>query len=461
MKKHTILLCILVFLRLFPLFCTDLHPITSLAPTFSSSLSDVEGLVSEKDAVSHYGFYAKREPLISLGLSVTATHFDIVGIVDVHQSLVVLPDAEGYQWFQPQANLAIDNNAPRVGYVEFRYDGFLGSLGRRKLKWGPGTYDLMLSNTTPYYDGIWLQYRLDRDYGAFWYQFLATDFGTMYSSDAFPDTKTLFAHRVGFENRMFRATFCEVAMDWSNAFSVLSVVPFGVWQSGTHATSNVLLGLTGEVLLGPSRLYGSFVMNDSVVYGLEARDPSSLGSLLGFEWKLTQGSPAPRKAEYGLHENSFKSLQGGLTMGIECYYTSNYLYGSTEKAGTFTAPLKQFAYGGSLYGDSIAYYLGFPYGPGALLIQNLVSYETSSFAISGMAGLLLKNDASAATLYADSTMDTFALGNPDYHILFSVEGRYVFNSTWQIQALLEEDWNVSAAESNFYISLGATIQIFS
>ena len=420
MKKQTLILCLLFFVHIFPVFCTKLEPVLTVSPSFSSTLSEVVGFVSEEDAISQYTSYEKRAPLVNLGFEVSSTHLDVVTIIDFHQSLTVLPDAEGYQWFQPQANLVIDNNTPRVGYAEFRYNGFLGSFGRRMLKWGPGTYDLILSNTTPYYDGVWLQYRLEHEYGAFWYQFLATDFGSLSSTDAFPLTKTLYAHRVGFENRKFRVTFSETAMHWGDAFSVLSLIPFGVWQANTHATSNVMLGLTGEALLGPSRVYGSFVMNDAVVYGLQEHNPTSLGVLLGFEWRFSEDSPAPKNVDYGLYENTFRSTQGGLTVGMECYYTSNFLYGSTEKAGTYTAPLKQFAYGGSLYGDSIAYYLGLPYGPGSLLIQNLVAYENSAYAVSGKVGLLLKNEASAATLFTDTTMNAFAFGDLDYHVLLSV-----------------------------------------
>ena len=456
MKKRLFLLVLLLDICILSLFSSGLSPLFSLSPTFSNTMTGVNGSVDEQAAVSSYKHYAELPPLLDMGFSLSTMYMDVVGIVDLHQQLSILPDDEGYLWFQPRSGLALDNNSPRVGFVEVRYKGFLGSMGRRELKWGPGTYDLGLSDNTPYYDGIWLQYRFDQDYGAWWYQFLATDFGGIYSSTAFPISKALFAHRFGFENRVVRATVSELAMNWDRTSTFLNIIPFGVWQSTAHETSNVMIEVTGEALLGSSRLYGSFIMNDSVVFGLQERNPIGLGGLLGFEWRFFDDLSIQDQRDFGLYENTFKSTQGGLTAGFECYYTSNYLYGSTNEAGTYTALLKQFAYGGALFGDSIAYYIGFPYGPGSLLSQALVSYEGNAFKVSGVLGLLIKNGASAATLYSEMTMSEFSLANSDYHLLFSVKGSYHLSESLQLMVLLKEDWNINKSSSDFLVSVGGS-----
>ncbi|WP_320128433.1 hypothetical protein [uncultured Sphaerochaeta sp.] len=439
----------------------DLVPVATLVPSFTYSTISDTGLTDEQETVESYKLYAELPPLIDMGFKFSANNFDLVGIVDFHQKSSILSDSDGYLWFKPQSGLSMDNNSPRVGYAETRYKGFLGSFGRRKLEWGPGMYDLAISDNSPYYDHLWLQYRVDETYGSWWYQFLATNFGSMYSSENAPIDKTLFAHKIGFENRQIRATISEIAMTWSDSIALSNWIPFGVWQSTAHETANVMIEATCEGLVGPARIYGSFVVSDSAIVGSLEENPSALGAMLGFSWHFFDGTDLVAKQDdFGLRENTFKNTQGGLTVGAECYYTSNYLYNSTSKEGTFTAPLKQFAYAGALNGDSNAYFLGFPYGPGAFLTQVMMKYEQKALTATAIVGILLKDEATIDMPYTtENGMSEFALTNSDVHVQFTAKGSWALKPNISISALLKEDFNATEGTSSFVASFGAMLKL--
>ena len=439
------------------LFSAHLDPIVLLSPQYSNAETSITGFVNEAIAVSHFKHSAQQEPLVCLGFHISSVNLDVVGAFSLHQKLSILPDSQGFLWFQSQASLALDTNAPHIGYAEFRYKGFLASVGRRPLKWGPGLYDFGISSEVPFYDGAWLQYRIDQNYGAWWYQLLATDFGGMYLSDAFPLSKQLYAHRVGFENRSFRATLSELAMNWGSN-SLLGLVPFGIWPAGLHEGSNVLIEATAEILVGNSRIYGSVIMNDQVMFGLNESKPLQLGGMLGFDWNLFPGASFGDKHSFTFTENTFKPLHGGLTVGAECYYASNYLYTGAVQEGTFTALLKQFAYGGALYGDSLAYYFGFPYGPGALLAQTMINYENHGLRVSALLGVLAKNAASAQTLQGSMSLDTFSLDDSAYHLLATLEAEYHVHEAFQLTARIKKDWNIHSNSSRLLFGLGVRLR---
>ncbi|MCH3916674.1 MAG: hypothetical protein LKE40_04275 [Spirochaetia bacterium] len=137
------------------------------------------------------------------------------------------------------------------------------------------------------------------------------------------------------------------------------------------------------------------------------------------------------------------------------------LYNSTNASGTFTAPLKQFAYAGALYGDSTAYFLGFPYGPGAFLTQAIITYENKTLKTKAMLGILLKDEASVDEPYSSSsTMSEFSLADSDLHILLSGKGELKFTEAVTATGLLHEDLNLNDSTSDFTASLGITIHLF-
>lgn len=456
MEKRFLTFSVLFMCSYAFLFSARLESLATLAPQYSNAETSITGFVNEPIALSHFKRSAQQEPLICLGFHLSSVNLDVVAAFNLHQKLSILPDSQGFLWFQNQASLALDNNAPHLGYAEFRYKGFLGSVGRRPLKWGPGVYDLGLSSEVPFYDALWLQYRYDQPYGAWWYQMMAADVGSLYRSDAFPLSKQLYAHRVGFENQKVRATLSELAMRWGSN-SMLGLLPFGIWPAGLQESSNMLIEATAEALLGQVRLYGSMIVNDRTLFGLEQRIPLALGGMLGLDWHLFSGSSSVHKKSFALAENTFRTLQGGLSIGAECYYTSNYLYTSTDHEGTFTALLKQFAYGGALYGDSLAYYFGFPYGPGSLLAQTMISYEDHGLQIRALLGILAKNSATASTLQGSMNLDEFSLSDASYHLLATLEAEYQISKALQLTATLKRDWNIHTNASELLFGVGARL----
>lgn len=456
MEKRFLTCSVLLVCTCTLLFSVRLDPLVSLNPQYSNAETSIAGFVNEAIAVSHFKRSAAQEPLVSLGFHISSVNLDVVGAFNLHQKLSILPDSLGYLWFQNQASLAWDNNAPHLGYAEFRYKGFLASLGRRPLKWGPAMYDWGISSEVPYYDGLWIQYRIDQQYGAWWYQLMAADFGSIYKSTAFPLSKQMYAHRIGFENQAFRATLSEIAMRWGSG-SLLGLVPFVLWPSGLYDQSNLLLEATAEARLGTLRIYGSMVMSDQTLFGLSDEATPAGGVMLGLDWHLFSHPSPMNRTSFTLAENTFKTLQGGLSLGLECYYTSNYLYTSDVQEGTFTAPLKQFAYGGALYGDSLAYYFGFPYGPGAFLVQTMIAYENERLSIRALLGVLAKNSASAQTLRGDMNLDAFSLEGAALHLLATLKAEYRVSKAFQLTTQIREDLNIQTGRSELLLGVGARL----
>ena len=112
------------------LFSARIQPLVSLSAHYSNAQTSITGFVDEPTAVSHFRQSAGKDPLVCLGFQLTSVNLDVVGAINLHQKLSILPDAQGFLWFQSQASLAMDTNSPPLGYAEFRYKGFLASLGK-------------------------------------------------------------------------------------------------------------------------------------------------------------------------------------------------------------------------------------------------------------------------------------------------------------------------------------------
>jgi len=372
----------LFFVQAMPAFS-----LTSVAP-----LSDTLSL-SPEDYARYYDFPS----VLNLGLELHAARSEIVFRVDIR------PDFQSFATERYYGNLPFiahginsigDANMPTVGYFEFGGEKLLLSIGRRQLKWGPGSYGLAISDSAPYLDHLWIDYRFPTRRGEWWYGFVAIGAdraGNVWTQlDPEPagwGYKNIFAHRVGYASDRLRIAVGELNLIHDIVPGLIDISPFAVYHNMYQdAYSNVMLDASAEIRFGTFRTFGEMVMDDLVMPwetsdGSPAR-PTALGFLGGAEWKIAGGAPYAfgrmREADYSLRENSF-SEPGGLRLSYEGYRTTTYLYNRENDSGKWTLPDHRLVNTstGYLY-TANAFYLGFPYGPDTILDMLKLSWENPS-----------------------------------------------------------------------------------
>ena len=282
-----------------------------------------------------------------------------------------------------------DVNMPTVGYLDYE-GGNLGlSVGRRKLKWGPATYDLAISDGAIYMDHAWFDYRFKVGSGDMWFNYVLIGSDRDGTASAVFDTtknglKTIVAHRLGYENDFMRIGLAELNLIHDIVPTIVDIAPLVSFHNlYEDQYSNVMLQASAEAKAGPLRGYGEFVMDDLVMPWEDdpapAR-PTALGWCYGLEWKILGGQAfdvaRTKEEDYALSEASFRR-PGGLTLAYEHYRTTTYLYNRENSDGKWILADHRLVDTSSGYISSgEAFYLGFPYGPDCALDMFGLSYET-------------------------------------------------------------------------------------
>lgn len=343
----------------------------------------------------------------------------------------------------------MDFNYPTVGYASWQNDHALVSFGRRKLKWGPGTYDIALADTAPYFDHLWASYESESTYGSWWYNFItmsmdrvAANGGTYYkyyegsSSSNAPVQKTVLAHRIGFENEFIRIGFGELNVVYSVSPDLQDIGPFLIYHHlYQDANSNVLMTLSAESLLGPARVFGEFVMDDlSLGFENPYDKPTSMGWFFGGELDMArlfgvsnQTSQAYDSAsklrpntsmrldesDYALREATFRT-RSRLTIGYEHYRTTTYLYNRSQDAGKFTVPDHRFSTAADYIDHPAAFFIGFLYGPDTSLDMISIRHQSPRVQVELLLKLLRQGAYGIMSPYiqGSNTLDWFSLAEP-------------------------------------------------
>ena len=255
-----------------------------------------------------------------------------------------------------------DANYPRVGYIQWSSENFLISAGRRKLKWGPATYDIGLSDVPVYYDHLWLQFDDDTHFGNFDYNFFAI------SADrsVYGDPKTLFGHKWAFSGEVFRLCFAEENLIYGVYPDLQDIGPFIIYHHSYQTHSNVMFFVTMESILKNFRIYSEFGLDEFRLNteGENSR-PTAFGWLVGVEWSSSDSWNRIRNKEYfedfTLSERGL-SVPSTVKLRYEYYHTTPYLYNRDADIGKFTYPIRMNVMWLSMWPD-IDFFFGFPYGP--------------------------------------------------------------------------------------------------
>jgi len=390
---------------------------TTIAP-----ITDLTTLGSEE-----YARYYDFPSVLNLGLDLRAGKAELVFRVDIRpdfNSFVTETYYSNLPFIAHGINSIGDTNMPTVGYFEFGGDKLLLSIGRRQLKWGPGTYGLAISDNAPYVDHLWVDYRFPTKNGEWWYGFVAI--GADRAGETWTQAasyKNIFAHRVGYESDRLRIAVGELNLVHDIVPGLIDISPFAVYHNlYQDAYSNVMLDASAEAQVKTIRVFGEFVMDDLVMpwetnNGAPSR-PTALGFSGGAEWKIAGGKPYSfgrmREKDYSLRENSF-SEPGGLHLSFESYRTTTYLYNREIDSGKWMLPDHRLVNISSGYVDTAnAFYLGFPYGPDTSLSMLRLSWEDQRLQAALSLKYLMKGSYTIESAYppADGAATWFDLQEP-------------------------------------------------
>jgi len=455
MKRHILVIAIAICLAIAmpaaagSLFFTVLRPFV----LYDSTLPADVAMPSAELYVDYY----KTPALLNFGWEMTNKNVDIAIRFDFRYDFWAYITSNAHTnipFVENGANPILDFNYPTVGYASWGNDKALASFGRRQLKWGPGTYDIALSDAAPYFDNLWAQYKAKASYGTWWANFVAISMDRAaanggnyyYLYESAPslnaaEQKTVLAHRIGFENDFLRVGFGELNVVYGVTPDLQDIGPFLIYHHlYQDANSNVLMTLSAETKVGPVRAFGEFVMDDLTLGFENSTDkPTSMGWFLGAEiglfGKETYVSERIAEADYALKEATFAEPRG-LTLGFEHYRTTTYLYNRSEDAGKFTVPDHRFTMGNGYVDDPAAYFIGFLYGPNTSLDMLTLRHESKN----AKASLFLKRLRQGSYGILDdyisgsNTLDWYALTEPIAQTwIVEFAGDYSFSERLRIE----------------------------
>ena len=398
-------LCLILVFSLF--LCASMtaafRPVADLSPyfTFDNTPSGIaegsldwrkaSGLQNESWWETRQDYWLdafSRASFLNMGFIVDTDAVDMVVLVDVIQDVFVSIRDRGSLYtnipFVNGGNL--DLTFPRVGYVDYTslFGDIYLSLGRRKIKWGPGTYGMAISDSQPYLDNLYARFGTDiSDSWRFGYDFVALAFKHFLDIgvEANGAPQTTFAHRFSFENSVFRASFTEMNNIYGKVPSLLDCTPIALWHNNFQDDcSNVMIDLSLEGRIGPVRLFGSLAMDDLKLADEPNTNPSAIGASGGVEWNVISGEAFEGRDfsndAYAIKDRSFH-VPGGLNVSYEFYYCSTYMYNRAVDAGKFTSDFQVNSNAGpKKFYDDNAFFLGFRFGPGSVVHLLKASYET-------------------------------------------------------------------------------------
>lgn len=413
------------------------NPVADISPffTFDNSPSGITGQAwNREEGLQNDSWWETRQDIwsdafarpafMNLGFELDTDAVDMVVLVDFMQDIFVQMRDHGKLLtnvpFVGGGNL--DLSFPRVGYIDFTTpsEAVYLSLGRRQIKWGPGTYGMALSDSQPYLDNLYLDIKSGiSDRWSFGYDLVAIAYKHYFDVgiEAEGAPQTTFAHRFSFGTDAFRMAFTELNNIYTKVPSLLDCTPIALWHNNYQDDcSNVMVDMALEGKIGPVRLFGSIAMDDFLLSGEPNSNPTAIGASAGLEWHALDGEAAAGKdfsnSRYAIKDETFH-VPGGLNLSYEFYYCSTYMYNRAVKAGKFTSNFQiNSNVGPKKFYDENAFFLGYKYGPGSMLHLVSATYETEKLELSLGAQLLLRGSYFIDSPYDDaakSAYDPFAL----------------------------------------------------
>lgn len=413
-----------------------------------------------------------RPAFMNLGFELDTDNVDMVVTVDVLQDIFSqIRDHESIYTNTPFLNGAnVDLTFPRVGYVDYvSSNGVIYlSLGRRQIKWGPGTYGFALSDAQPFLDNLYAN--IDSPIGKGWnfsYDFTAIAFkhylNKSVESDGAP--QTTFAHRFSFDNHSFRISFTELNNIYGKVPTLVDGTPIALWHNNFQDDcSNVMVDMALEGRIGPVRAFGSIAMDDFSLSGETNNQPTAIGVSAGMEWNVVEGEAFLGKdfsnSRYAIKDDTFH-VDGGLNMAYEFYYCSTFMYNRSVSGGKFTSNFQiNTNVGPGKFYDDDAFFLGFQYGPGTMLHMVCASYEQENLKVEARGKLLMRGSYYIDSTYPSSDYDALALpGDVTTTLMVGAACEYCLQPGLKLSASLDYIRDLTHSTDAFKATAGVSMAL--
>jgi len=271
-------------------------------------------------------------------------------------SIPILPDASVYYLennglhnlpIRKDFTPFVDSDIPYEVFYEISSEPFDFSIGRRKLKWGEGSYSLGINHRIPYMDHLLFSLNWDTSVGDFGYEYLLTIPGP----NASDRNKTFVARKLSFEFSPVMFEMGEITLLYDFTPNFVDLNPFLVYHNVYESSSNDAGYLSSTIDLKNYTLYSEFLLDQ---YQLSTESQRSPPNAYGF---MVGGRKKGQKIDYG----------------AEFYKTSTWLYNKGEDNKDFTYPVWKNLL--LAQDKTIDYFLGFPYGPDVELFKFFLEGE--------------------------------------------------------------------------------------
>lgn len=489
MKKKTLLCVFSILAMALSLASASVTTLFRVQPTFgyssypligSDNFWTLEGKTDSNWYETYQDIYRRyyAEPgLFDIGVAVDDEHFGFVLDLDFRndfKAYVTKSSWSNIPYVGNTLSAITDLNFPRLGFAEVKFDRFYASIGRRQIKWGPSEYDMAISDSAPYLDNLWLDYKTPSKNGNLWYNFIAVGLNTEAINGGNKPSegkmKNLFAHRLGWENDFFRIGIGELNLVYGEMPDLMDFTPFGIWHNlYQDERSNVMLNLSLEGLIAKAlRLYGTFTMDDFDLPSepKENGKPAAMGFNAGLQWHILDGNSIESREfsyqDYVLKEDSFE-FNDGLNVAYEFYFATPYLYNRSEDMGKFTVPMRLFTNG--YVTESNAFFIGFPYGPNSMLHRVEIEYSEKNWKADLTGEYLIRGDYGIDSAYGNDDIPgyrdyCYALrGNLTHTVLVTAGAQWNWKPGFKVSASLTGAFDLTHGRNAIKAKLGASIDI--
>jgi hypothetical protein len=311
------------FFNLFPMF-----EYTNRAAENTGISDRALGEYYAKPTFGAGGVYLNRGPITAIGIM--EFQQDIWSKL-YKRSFINLPDSE--TGWAPDL-MGLGTFYPNVGFVDYDSGAFRFSIGRRKIKDGPGTYGLGISSYNPYYDHIAASMAVPIGSGKLGYDYVAVGMQRWWNDETTLgdgyQPKYFFMHRASWTGRRFTFGINEYNLISGTSPDFQDWGPFLFYHNLFNNHQNVMAGFDFNwTPTDTSAFYGQFIIDDFSLPG-EGGNPNAMGAMVGAEIDLfKQARTAKAKyydADYTYYVGRDQTAPGGLSARIEGYLLSRYLY---------------------------------------------------------------------------------------------------------------------------------------
>jgi hypothetical protein len=295
-----------------------------------TSISDLAlGEYYEKPTFGSGGVYLNRGPITAIGIM--EFQQDIWSKLN-KLSYFNMPDSETGWW--PDI-IGLGTFYPNVGYADYDTEAFRLSVGRRKIKDGPGTYGLGISSYNPFYDHVAASMSVPiGSTGKLGYDYVAVGMQRWWNDQTVlgdgTQPKYYFFHRASWTGKYFTFGVNEYNLIADTTPDFQDWAPFLFYHNLFNNHQNVMAGFDFNwTPVEKFAFYGQFILDDFSLPG-EGGNPNAMGVTAGADFSLIPGSQTKGAkfydSDYTYYVGRDQTPTGGLNLRVEGYLMSRYLY---------------------------------------------------------------------------------------------------------------------------------------